>query len=179
MVLAGETEWFGVLMNRYLPTVRRRISSIVPGTADVEDLAQDVFVKIWRHLSTFREESAFRTWVIRIAINEAVNSCRRKQRRPNYQNLADMDTFASPSESPLQSLVRAEANRALHKAVKKLPDGYKQILVLREFDQLSIQEIAQSARLTVPTVKTRLFRGRLKLLSLLQETRSPGWGVQR
>src|SRR5258707_302267 len=77
MVLSGRTECFAVLMNRYLPMVRRRIGSIAANIADVEDLSQEVFFKTWQHLSTFREESSFGTWVTRIAINEALTLCRK------------------------------------------------------------------------------------------------------
>src|ERR1700693_5341540 len=73
LALAGQTECFMVLTNRHLPAVRRRIGSIVPNRADVDDLLQEVLLKVWRHLSTFRSQSSFRTWMTRVAINEGLH----------------------------------------------------------------------------------------------------------
>jgi RNA polymerase sigma-70 factor (ECF subfamily) len=171
LALAGQTECFTVLTNRHLPAVRRRIGSISPNTTDVDDLLQEVLLKVWRHLSTFRAESTFRTWMMRIAINEALQSYRREQRRPIYQAFGDFDTFASPNESPLQSLTRAETTKVVRRAVVELPTKYRQVMILREFEQLSPREIAQSLQSSIPAVKTRLFRARLMLLAALQRTR--------
>jgi RNA polymerase sigma-70 factor, ECF subfamily len=174
LVLSGRTECFAVLMNRYLPTMQRRIGSIVTNTADVEDLSQEVFFKIWHHLSTFREESAFGTWVTRIAINEALNLCQRNHRPPNWQTVDDLDTFASAIDSPLQCLARTEARQMLHYAVAKLPVIYGQVLILREIGQFSMEEIARFVRTTVPTVKTRLFRARGMLLRQIPRAKMSG-----
>src|SRR5712671_5393887 len=111
LALAGQTECFTILANRHLPAVRRRIGSIVPNRNDVDDLLQEVLVKVWRHLSTFRSQSTFRTWMTRVAINEALQACRQERRRPVFQTLGDRDTFASPNESPLQALTRAETTQ--------------------------------------------------------------------
>src|ERR1700676_4874603 len=160
LALAGQNECFMVLANRYLPSVRRRIASIVPNTTDVDDLLQEVLLKVWRHLSTFRSQSSFRTWMTRVAINEALQSYRRERRRPICQALADFDTFASSNESPLQSLTRAETTQVVRKAVVDLPAKYRQVLILREFEQLSVGEIAQSLHSSIPAVKNNIFRAR-------------------
>jgi RNA polymerase sigma-70 factor (ECF subfamily) len=163
LALAGQAECFTVLMNRHLPAVRRRIGSIVRNTADVEDLLQEVLLKVWRHLSTFRSQSSFRTWMTRVAINEVLQSYRREQHRPICQSLGDFDTFPSRDESALQYLTRAETTRLVRKAVVELPAKYRQVLILREFDQLSVVEIARSLHSSIAAVKTRLFRARLML----------------
>jgi len=176
LALAGQNECFMILANRYLPSVRRRIASIVRNRADVDDLLQEVLLKVWRHLSTFRSQSSFRTWMTRVAINEALQSYRRKQRRPICQTLADFDTFASPNESAVQSLTRAETTRVVRKAVVDLPAIYRQVVILREFEELSAQEVAQKLHSSIPAVKTRLFRARLMLLAALQRRRYPAIG---
>src|SRR5258706_16143342 len=163
LTLAGQTECFTVLTNRHLPAVRRRIGSMVPNTTDVDDLLQEALLKVWRHLSTFRSESSFRTWMTRVAINEAMQYYRRKQRRPICQAVGDFDTFVSPNESPLQSLARAETLQVVRKAVVELPAKYRQVLILREFDQLSEREAAQSLHSSIPAVKKRLFRAPVML----------------
>jgi RNA polymerase sigma-70 factor, ECF subfamily len=174
LALEGQTECFTVLTNRHLPAVRRRIASIVPNTTDADDLLQEVLLKVWRHLSTFRSESTFRTWMTRVAINEALQSYRRGQSRPICQALGEFDTFASPNESPLQALTRAETTQVVRKAVVALPAKYRQAMILRHLEQLSLRETAQCLRSSIPAVKTRLFRARLMLLTSLRRPRNPG-----
>jgi len=174
LVLAGQSECFTVLTNRHLPAVRRRVGSIVSNRADVEDVLQEVLLKVWRCLSTFRAQSSFRTWMTRVAINEALQCHRREGRRPICQALGDYDSFAAPDESALQSLTRRETTRVVRKAVVELPAKYRQVMILREFQQLSMEEIARSLHSSVPAVKTRLFRARLILQrSRIREARSP------
>ena len=172
LALEGQTECFAVLMDRHLIAVRKRIASMVGNATDAEDLLQEVLLKVWRHLSTFRSESSFRTWMTRVATNEALQSCRRLHASPICRALYDLDAFASFSESPLHSLTRAETAQVVRKAVVDLPVKYRQVLILREFEQLSAREIAQSLQSSIPMVKTRLFRGRLILLAALQRSRS-------
>jgi RNA polymerase sigma-70 factor (ECF subfamily) len=184
MVLAGRTECFTILTNRHLRALKRRIGSMVPNATDVEDLLQEVLIKVWRRLSTLQSESAFSAWITRVAINEALQSWRRERRRPICQGFGDSDTFVSTNESPLQALTRAETTQIVRKAVHELPEKYQQVLNLREFEELSMEEIAESLHSSIPAVKTRLFRARRMLQTALQEPgvpepRSPehGWSL--
>jgi RNA polymerase sigma-70 factor (ECF subfamily) len=170
LALAGQTECFTVLANRHLPAVRRRIGPMVPNATDMDDLLQEVLLKVWRHLATFRSESTFRTWMTRVAINQALLSHRREQRRPICQTLGDFDTFASSHESPLQYLARVEMAQAIRSAVLKLPPLYRRVLTLRDLEQLSIRETAQRLQTSVPTVKTQLSRARRLLLTALRRS---------
>jgi len=170
LALAGQTECFAVLINRHVGAVRRRIASIVGNAADVDDLLQEVLLKVWHHLSTFRSESSFRTWMTRVAINEALQSYRRQRCRPLSQALGDLDAIASHAESPHQSLVRIEVTQAVRNAVERLPAKYSQVLILRDLEQLSARETAKCLQSTIPAVKTRLLRARLKLLASLQRS---------
>jgi RNA polymerase sigma-70 factor (ECF subfamily) len=174
LALAGQAECFTVLTNRHLPAVRRRIGSIVRNTTDADDLLQEVLLKVWRHLSTFRSESSFRTWMTRVAVNEALQSYRRQQSRPMCQALGDFDIFASPNESPLAVLTRAETTQVVRKAVVALPEKYRQALILRHLEQLSLKETAQCLQSSIPAVKTRLFRARLMLLVALRRQKTHG-----
>jgi RNA polymerase sigma-70 factor (ECF subfamily) len=176
MALAGQSECFTLLMDRHLGAVRRRVRSMVRSAADLEDLLQEVLLKVWLHLSTFRSESSFRTWMTRVAINEALQANRREQcRPPRSQELRDLDTFTSAVESPYRSLARREAIQAVRNAVMKLPAKYRQVLILRDLDQLDTLETAQSLQASVPAVKTRLQRARLMLLARLQRSRTLGF----
>ena len=171
LALAGQDECFAVLIDRHVTAVRRRISSIVRNAADAEDILQEVLLKVWRHLSTFRSESSFRTWMTRVAMNEAWQSYRRQQCRPLCQTLADFNALASPGESPHQSLARLEVTQAILHAVAALPQKYRQVLILRDLEELSSEETAQSLQSSIPAVKTRLFRARLMLIATLQRSK--------
>jgi len=171
LTLAGQTECFTVLTNRHLPAVRRRIGSIISNTTDADDLLQEVLMKVWRHLSTFRSESTFRTWITRVATNEVLQSRRREQRRPLCQAISDLNILPSSCESPHQSFARVEVTEALRRAVLGLPSKYRQVLVLRDLQELDERETAQWLKLSIPAVKTRLFRARLMLSAALQPSR--------
>jgi RNA polymerase sigma-70 factor (ECF subfamily) len=174
LALAGQSECFTVLMDRHLVAVRKCIRSMVRSAADAEDLVQEVVLKVWRHLSTFRSESSFRTWLTRVAINEALQSYRRERSKPRCQAPGDFDALASHAESPYQSYARIEMAQAVHGAVAKLPAKYRQVLTLRDLEELSAQETALRLRSSIPTVKSRLFRARLMLLATLRRSTMRG-----
>jgi RNA polymerase sigma-70 factor, ECF subfamily len=174
LALAGQTECFTVLTNRHLPAVRRSIGPMVPRATDVDDLLQEVLLKVWLHLATFRSDSSFRTWMTRVAINQALQSYRREQRRPICQTFGDFDIFASPHESPYQSLARVEVAQAVRSAVVKLPPLYRRVLTLCDLEQLSVRETAHRLKASVPTVKTQLFRARRLLFASLRRSNFRG-----
>jgi RNA polymerase sigma-70 factor (ECF subfamily) len=173
LALAGQTECFAVLTNRHLPAVRRRIGLIVPCTTDADDVLQESLLKVWCHLSTFRSESNFRTWMTRVAINEALQSYRRSRKTRICQALIDLDTFASPNESPVESLTRAETTRIVRRAVVELPAKYRQAVALRYLGQHSLIETAQWLHSSVTAMKSRLFRARLMVSAALQRPENP------
>jgi RNA polymerase sigma-70 factor, ECF subfamily len=174
MALAGETECFAVLMDRHLGALKRCIGSMVRSGSEADDLLQDALIKVWCRLSTFRSEASFRTWMTRVAINEVLQSYRRDGRRPVCQILGDLDELPSSDESPQRHLIRIEATKAVRKAVEGLPERFREPLILRDLEQLSTEETAQSLQSTVPAVKSRLFRARLMLAAALQGSRVRG-----
>lgn len=174
LALAGQAECFAALIDRHLVAVRRRIAFMVRGAADVDDVLQEVLLQVWRHLSTFRSESSFRTWMTRVAINEVLQSYRREQRRPLRGALRDLDAVASPGESPHQSLVRVEETQSVHSALVRLPERYKRVLILRDLHELSARETAEFLHSTIPAVKTQLFRARIQLRAALRRSVTTG-----
>jgi RNA polymerase sigma-70 factor, ECF subfamily len=137
---------------------------------DADDLLQEVQFRVWRSLSTFRAESAFRTWIIRVATNEVLQSYRREKRRAICQPLIDMDVLPASSESPHQSVVRAETAEMVRRAVSNLPPKYRQVLILRDLQEFTERETAHSLEFSIPAVKSRLLRARLKLLTALRRS---------
>ena len=174
LALAGQAECFTVLMDRHLLAVRKRIYSIARNATDADDILQEVLLKVWRHLATFRSESSFRTWMTQVAINEARQLYRRERNRSFCQPLRDLDAFASPGESPHQTLARVEVTQAVRSALVGLPAKYREVLILCDLEQLSARETAQWLKASIPAIKTRLFRGRLMLLAALQSSRTRG-----
>ncbi len=169
-ILAGQVECFAVLTNRHLPAIRKRLYRVAPRTVDPDDLMQEVLLKVWRHLSTFRSQSSFRTWMTRVAVNEALLSHRRAKCRPICRPSVDLSIFVSASESPLDSAIRSEANDVVRSALSGLPAKYKQILILREFEERPEREVALFLQVSVGAVKTRLRRARLMLFAELRRT---------
>jgi len=167
LALAGRADCFTVLMDRHLATVRKRIGKLARNAAEAEDLLQEVLLKVWVHLSTFRSESSFRTWMTRIAINEALQLFRRGRSRGIAYGSYDFDDLVCPSESPCQSLTNREKTQTLRNAVATLPLNYRQVLILRDFEELSEKETALSLHLSLASVKTRLRRARLMLRARL------------
>jgi RNA polymerase sigma-70 factor (ECF subfamily) len=173
MALSGQTECFAILTNRHLPAVRRRISSIVRNTTDADDVLQETLLKVWCHLSTFRSKSNFRTWMTRVAINEALQAFRRERSTRISRVFIDLDTFASLVESPVESLTRAEVTRIVRNAVVQLPADYRRAVVLRYLEQLTLTETAQWLHSSIPAMKSRLFRARLMVLTALRRPGDP------
>ena len=167
LVLSGHAECFGVLMDRHLAAVRRRIRGITQSISDADDIMQEVQLKVWRRLGSFRSEASFRTWMTRVAINEALQFYRKANRIPLVHDRTELAGLTSPSESPLQACVRAELTERLNAAVERLPAKHKQVVILHNLQELSLQETAQELQATTPAVKTRLFRAKTTLYKAL------------
>src|SRR5437016_1590130 len=132
--LAGDGECFAVLMNRHMSAVRGRVRSMLRNTSDEDDIIQETFLNAWRHLSSFRSDSSFRTWITRVAMNEVLQQYRRDRRYPATPAAAGLDAFPSQSESPHDELARVEARREIRAGARKLPAKYRRVLILRDFD---------------------------------------------
>jgi RNA polymerase sigma-70 factor, ECF subfamily len=163
LVLNGQAECFGVLMDRHLAAVRGRIRRMTRSASDADDIMQEVQLKIWRRLGSFRSESTFRTWMTRVAINESLQFYRKEKRLAIVHDHTELAELKSPTESPLQACVRAELAERLKAAVERLPAKQKQAVVLRNLQELSLQETAQELQTTTLAVKMQLFRAKAAL----------------
>jgi RNA polymerase sigma-70 factor (ECF subfamily) len=171
MAIAGRNDCFSLLMDRHLAAVKRRLRFMVSNEADLEDVVQEIQLKAWQHLATFRAESSLRTWMTRIAINEACQLYRRAKRKCLCEPLDE--GIALPEEPVDQRLLRAEATAALRCAVAKLPGKYQEVLMLRDLCELGGEETAERLHTTVPAIKSRLFRARLMLSTELRKSGTP------
>ena len=177
-ILEGERDLFLELIRPYQRTVYATLISMLGSKEDAEDVTQDVLLKALSRLHQFRRESAFGTWLIQIAINEA-RMRKRKLRHGRMfplTNGADPDgayipkDFADWREIPSEALERSEVREALAKALTLLEEHYRLAFILRDVNELSITETANLLGITRGAVKTRLRRARLMLRDIL----SPG-----
>jgi len=120
MTLAGHSECFAELVHRHTNVVRRRVVSIVRNSSEAEDVVQEVFLKAWRALPTFRADASVRTWLISIATNEALMCYRRERRRRNCEPLSEFDLVCR-TEPADKAVIRGEESRAIRGAILKLP----------------------------------------------------------
>jgi RNA polymerase sigma-70 factor (ECF subfamily) len=167
MTLAGHNECFDVLMDRHLSVIRKRVDSMIPNKAEAEDVLQVAQLKIWTHLSTFRCDSSFRTWITRIAINEALQSHRRT-RMGREGDAMECDRLTASTDCPERLYARQELAGTIRKAIRQLPVKFRQIVVLRELRELTVKETARELKSNPQLVKTRLFRARMMLSKVLQ-----------
>jgi RNA polymerase sigma-70 factor (ECF subfamily) len=185
-VCAGEKHLFYELIQPYQRSVYIAAHSVLQNEADAEEVAQEAFLKAFAHLTTFRKESKFSTWLIQIAINEA-RMKRRKDRKSRYESIDEQRTdeegdyiprdFADWREIPSETLQRNELRRALQNALASLGSKYREVFVLRDIQNLSITETAQMLGITEASVKTRLLRARLQMRDALAPGFDGAWNL--
>ena len=168
-VLQGNTALFELLMRRYNERVYRAARAIVRDEHEAEDVMQQAYVNAFSHLHQFNGSARFSTWLVRIAVNEALARVRRLGR---YESLGDERGTAepfmsSPPESPERQAFARELGGLLEWAIDALPDGMREVFVLRDVEGLSTFEVAACLDVSEDVVKTRLSRGRAALRRLL------------
>ena len=171
-VLQGNTAMFELLMRRYNERVYRAARAIVRDDSEAEDVMQQAYVNAFTHLRQFNGSAQFSTWLTRIAINEALARVRRQGRYETYDDdLSNLEPFMStdPSENPERQAFTGELRELLESAIDTLPDGMREVFVLRDVEGLSTAEAAECLGVTDDVVKTRLSRGRAILRRVLLE----------
>jgi len=185
-VLDGSESAFAELIERYQDRVFRLLSRYSRDRDECEDLAQEVFLKVFRKLSTFNQDSAFFTWLYRITVNTATDHLSRRSRRrlhlvEDNAALDEGEPRAAPVavDQPLLDAERAEVTRSI---LDRLPEKYRSILVLREYEELSYTDIASVLGIQLGTVESRLFRARQRFKAALERfypEHSPVYGGDR
>lgn len=166
----GDLAAFEELVSRYERKIFRLTMNITGNREDAEDAMQDAFLKSYSHLNTFQGDSRFYTWLVRIAANEAL--MRLRKRRPNQFSLDEPvagDEDLMPRElqdwgpGPEQRFAQTEMRQILSSVIEELEPEYRMVFVLRDIEELSTEDTASVLSLSVPAVKSRLLRARLKL----------------
>jgi len=171
-ILAGEKELFHELIRPYERMVYLTLFSIIKNETDAEDGAQEAIINAYRHLTSFRGDAKFSTWLTTIAINEGRKRLR-KSKGAAEQSIEEQeeghegDYAPAPltdwREIPLEALERKELREAVRIAVAELPDIYRQVFTLRDLEELNIEETAQALGINPGAVKVRLHRARIML----------------
>ena len=166
-VQAGDKTAFNLLVVKYQHRVLKLVSRFVNDAAEAEDVAQEAFIKAYRALPSFRGESAFYTWLYRIAINTAKNALVSNRRRPvDFDlDLQDPDQYErqarlKEADTPEGVLLTEEIRQVVERAMEQLPEDLRTAIVLRELEGLSYEEIAEAMDCPVGTVRSRIFRAR-------------------
>jgi RNA polymerase sigma-70 factor (ECF subfamily) len=166
-VQAGDKRAFDLLVLKYQPKILGLVSRYVHDSHEVQDVTQEAFIKAYRALPRFRGDSAFYTWLYRIAINTAKNHLVARGRRPPGSDVEveDAEHFENGGalrdmENPENMLFSRELGEVVHQAISDLPDDLRSAVTLREFDGLSYEEIAEIMDCPVGTVRSRIFRAR-------------------
>jgi RNA polymerase sigma-70 factor (ECF subfamily) len=167
-VQRGDKAAFDLLVVKYQRKIFRLLSRLIRDTAEVEDVAQEAFIKAYRALPNFRGESAFYTWLYRIAINTAKNFLVSQGRRAPTSTEADIEdaeTFDDGEHlrdlnTPDAMLLTRQVADAVNRAIDRLPEDLKTAIVLRELEGLSYEEIAETMNCPIGTVRSRIFRAR-------------------
>jgi RNA polymerase sigma-70 factor (ECF subfamily) len=184
---AGDEEAYEQLIERFQSPVYNLAYRLLNDQADASDVAQEVFLKIFRNVGSFRGDSSLRTWVYRIAVNESHNRRRwlfrhRRGETGIEENFEDSETRAKPlmdsGETPFDFTMNREARALLEEALAAVSPVFRTALVLREIEDMSYEEIADILEVSIGTVKSRIVRGREALRRNLATRLDPAPSLQ-
>jgi len=173
----GDLDAFSELVKRYDRNVFRIAQHITHNEDDAQDVVQEAFLKAYQNLAQFQENSKFYTWLVRIAVNEALMKLRRHRTDRTVSIDEDVETeegtmpreVADWGPNPEQLYGQSELSDILKKTIQGLPPGFRTVFVLRDVEGLSTEETAEMLGLSIPAVKSRLLRARLQLRDRLSK----------
>lgn len=172
-VATGDTNALERLIERHQALVAGTVARMLGSNADVEDIAQQVFIRVWKSAGRYVARAKFTTWLLKITRNLVFNEMRRAKRHPHLPVQIDPESEEIPlkdevTSTPDAMLLEGELQQAIENAIGRLPDTQRMALVLRRYEELSYEEIAEVLDLSVPAVKSLLFRARTELRERLK-----------
>ena len=166
-VQQGDKQAYNLLVGKYQQKLLRLVSRFIRDSMECEDVTQEAFIKAYRALPSFRGESAFYTWLYRIAVNTAKNYLVSAGRRPPSQDLDAQEASNSLAganfvdlNTPESTLMNDELLNVIRLTIAELPDNLREAIIYREFDGMSYEEIAEVMDCPIGTVRSRIFRAR-------------------
>jgi RNA polymerase sigma-70 factor, ECF subfamily len=171
---AGDHQAFRELVERHQNAVIGTVAKMLGNASESEDIAQQVFLRIWRNAKRYRPDAKFTTYLFTITRNLVFNESRRKSRKKEVssderEENSNCLVEASPDRQPDAELLQAELQQAVDAAIASLPETQRMAVVLRRYEQLSYEEIAETLELSVSAVKSLLFRARTTLRESLSD----------
>ena len=176
-IIQGQEDLFSIIIDKYKNKVFSIIYSFCGQTSDCEDIAQNVFIKIFKALPKFKFESEFSTWMYRIVINETITISKKKKHNivpldinnSEDEEKSNLIDFLKSNDNTEKELMQKETQKMVQEALAKLKDNYKMVLTLRDIEDYSYEEIAQMMNASVENVKIWIFRARNRLKEILTE----------
>jgi RNA polymerase sigma-70 factor (ECF subfamily) len=174
LVAGGDTAAFEALVERHQALVAGTIARMLGSNSDVEDIAQQVFIRVWKSAARYVARAKFTTWLLKITRNLVFNEMRRAKRHPHVPVQIDPEAEELPLKDeitapPDATLLQEELQGKIDDAIAQLPDTQRMALVLRRYQELSYEEIAEVLELSVPAIKSLLFRARTELRERLED----------
>jgi len=172
LIGGGDMAAFEQLVERHQALVAGTAARMLGSNSDVEDIAQQVFIRVWKSASRYRPRAKFTTWLLKITRNLVFNELRRTKRRAQLPLQAEPDAEEIPlpdevTAAPDASLLESELQQAIENAIAELPETQRMALILRRYEDLSYEDIAEVLDLSGPAVKSLLFRARTELRARL------------
>src|SRR6266481_1987105 len=172
LVSHGDTSAFETLVQRHQSLVGGTVVHMLGSNSDVEDIAQQVFIRVWKSALRYVPRAKLTTWLLKITRNLVFNELRRSKRHAHIPLQTDPGAEEFPlkdekNPAPDASLLETELRQAIDDAITQLPESQRMALILRRYEQLSYEEISEVLDLSVPAVKSVLFRARTELRSRL------------
>ena len=175
-VLKGDQEKFGELVERYQGRLVNYLYRLLRSVEEAQDLAQEVFFKIYQALDRYDARYKFSTWLFRVAQNAAIDRIRKRRlqlvsmdRQGDQEGSGRVWEFPSNRPGPYQDIRNRERGEAIQETIDQLPWEYRELIVLRHFGELSYDEIAMLKKMPLGTVKNKLFRGRQMMKEKLRD----------
>jgi RNA polymerase sigma-70 factor (ECF subfamily) len=176
-VAKGDEDAFEILVNRHQTSVLNLAYRFVGDRTQAKDLAQEVFIRVWQAAKTYKPEAKFKTWLYRIATNLCLNELKSARRKKWFSfnqsdedgDLTFEDTLADSAPSPEDVLLEKERSRQISDALQSLPENQRMALILKRYDELSYQEIAQIIGCSVSAVESLLVRAKRALQEKLKD----------
>ncbi|MBU6141728.1 sigma-70 family RNA polymerase sigma factor [Patescibacteria group bacterium] len=172
-VQQGDTEAFGILVDRYQAKLLRYGRKFIPNTHDIEDLVQDIFIKAYANIRSFNVQMRFSPWIYRIAHNEFINRIYKVKRLPSFTfDLDEIMPYLFANETADQEANEKDMRTFLNKSLSAVDPKYREPLILAYLEEMSYQEISDIMHIPVSTVGIRLNRGRKILKKIIEDMRS-------
>jgi RNA polymerase sigma-70 factor (ECF subfamily) len=172
LTASGDQAAFAELVQRHQNRVFNLVYRFTRNRQDAEELAQEVFLKVWKNARTFKGQSAFSTWLYRLAVNTCLND--RKKKKINPEPLSLLGDFATAADAAGKEILAQERQILVNKALNALPIRQKMALILANFEGKSYEDIAVIMEVSVSAVETLLFRARQNLAAILRPLKNRG-----